>query len=117
MKIETTPHENHQVKIVAEFDADDFAGYKRRAARKIAKKTKIPGFRPGKAPYDIVERLVGAAAIQEEAIETLIDEQYANVLTRGRRQTLRTRIVGGSDFNGSSEICFFGTAPARSRFR
>lgn len=81
MKIETTPHENHQVKIVAEFDADDFAGYKRRAARKIAKKTKIPGFRPGKAPYDIVERLVGSAAIQEEAIEILIDDQYANVLT------------------------------------
>lgn len=81
MKIETTPHENHQVKIVAEFDADDFAGYKRRAARKIAKKTKIPGFRPGKAPYDIVERLVGSAVIQEEAIEILIDDQYANVLT------------------------------------
>jgi trigger factor len=81
LKIETTPHENHQVKIVAEFDADDFAGYKRRAARKIAKKTKIPGFRPGKAPYDIVERLVGASSIQEEAVEILIDDQYANLLT------------------------------------
>ena len=81
LKIETTPHENHQVKIIAEFETDEFAGFKRRAARKIAKKTKIPGFRPGKAPYDIVERLVGAGAIQEEAVELLIDDQYAKILT------------------------------------
>jgi trigger factor len=81
LKIETTPHENHQVKIIAEFETDEFTGFKRRAARKIAQKTKIPGFRPGKAPYDIVERLVGQGAIQEEAVELLIDEKYANILT------------------------------------
>jgi trigger factor len=80
LKIETTPQEDHQINIVAEFEADVFENYKRRAARKIAAKTKIAGFRPGKAPYEIVLRYVGEGAISEEAIELLVDDQYAEVL-------------------------------------
>lgn len=80
MKIETTPQENHQTKIIAEFEADVFESYKRRAARKIASKIKIAGFRPGKAPYDIIVRNVGEGAISEEALEMLIDAEYENVL-------------------------------------
>ncbi len=80
MKIETTPQENHQVKIIAEFESDVFESFKKRAARKIAKKVKIAGFRPGKAPYEIILRHVGEGAINEEAIEILIDDQYAKVL-------------------------------------
>lgn len=80
MKIETIPQEDHQVKIEAEFEVELFDSFKRRAARKIAKQAKIPGFRPGKAPYDVVLRMYGEGAINEEAIELLIDEQYAKVL-------------------------------------
>ncbi len=80
MKIETTPQENHQIKIIAEFESEVFESYKKRAARKIAKKVKISGFRPGKAPYEIILRHVGEGAINEEAIEILIDDQYAKVL-------------------------------------
>jgi len=80
LKIETSTHENHQIKIVVEFEADVFETYKRRAARKIASKTKIAGFRPGKAPYEMIVRYVGGASISEEAIEILVDEQYANIL-------------------------------------
>ncbi len=80
MKIETQPREDHQVKIVAEFDAETMEGFKRRAARKISQETKIPGFRPGKAPYDIVRRMYGDDAIEKQAVELLIDDQYAKVL-------------------------------------
>ncbi len=80
MKIETTPQEDHQIKIVAEFDVDVFETYKKRAARKIASKAKIPGFRPGKAPYEIILRHVGDGAVSEEAIEILIDDQYPKIL-------------------------------------
>ncbi|MDO9085740.1 MAG: trigger factor [Anaerolineaceae bacterium] len=80
MKIETIPQEDHQVKIEAEFEDELFESFKRRAARKIAKQAKIPGFRPGKAPYDVVLRMYGEGVINEEAVELLIDEQYAKVL-------------------------------------
>lgn len=80
MKIETQPREDHQVKIVAEFDAEIMEGFKRRAARKISQETKIPGFRPGKAPYDIVRRMYGDDAIEKQAVELLIDDQYGKIL-------------------------------------
>lgn len=80
MKIETQPREDHQVKIIAEFDAETKEGFMRRAARKISQETKIPGFRPGKAPYDIVRRMYGDGAIEQQAVELLIDEQYSKVL-------------------------------------
>jgi len=80
LKIETFTQEDHQVKIEAEFEVELFDSYKRRAAKKIAKQAKIPGFRPGKAPYDVILRIYGEGVINEEAIELLIDEQYAKVL-------------------------------------
>jgi trigger factor len=80
LKIETQPLEDHQVKIIAEFDAETMEGFKHRAARKISQETKIPGFRPGKAPYDIVRRMYGDDVLLKEAIEILVDDQYPKVL-------------------------------------
>ena len=59
MKIEREFLEDHQVKITVEVDDEVMEGAKRRAARKIAKRVKIPGFRPGKAPYQVIVRQVG----------------------------------------------------------
>ena len=70
MKIETFDREDHQKKVVAEFDGDTLERYKRQAARKIASETKFPGFRPGKAPYEMVRRMTGDKAIQDEAINS-----------------------------------------------
>ena len=72
MKIETTPRDDHQVRLVAEFEQEQFDKYKHQAARKISKDTKIPGFRPGKAPYDVVRRMMGEKAIAEQAMDLLL---------------------------------------------
>ncbi len=80
LKIETNYLEDHQAHLKVEFDAEQLNEAKQRAARKIARQTKIPGFRPGKAPYGIVLRTVGEAAILEEAMEILIDEQYPKII-------------------------------------
>jgi trigger factor len=76
LNIVTTSREDHQVEMLVEVDADRMEAAKRRAARKISEKAKIPGFRPGKAPYEIVLRNFGEAAIVEEAIEFLVAEIY-----------------------------------------
>src|SRR5215510_4266169 len=54
--------------------------YKRRAARKISQRGKIAGFRPGKAPYDMVVRNYGEQAIVEQAMDLFIDAEYSNIL-------------------------------------
>src|SRR5688500_1036372 len=54
--------------------------YKRRAARKISQRGKIAGFRPGKAPYDMVVRNYGEQAIVEQAMDLFVDSEYSNIL-------------------------------------
>ena len=80
MKIETQPLEENQVKIIAEFEPEILEKYKQRAARKISQTNKIPGFRPGKAPYVVILRMVGAEAIEHEAIDLMLDDEYQNVI-------------------------------------
>lgn len=80
MKIDKTIEENHEVKLVVEIDADLMDKYKRRAARRISERGKIAGFRPGKAPYEMVVRNYGEQAIIEQAVDFLIDAEYSNIL-------------------------------------
>ena len=80
MKIDSERLEDHQVKLTVEFDDETFEGAKRRAARQIAKRTKIPGFRPGKAPYNVILRSVGEQAVTERAMDFLIDDQYPKII-------------------------------------
>lgn len=80
MKIETQLLEDHQAKLTVEVDPELMQNMKRRAARKIARRVKIPGFRPGKAPYQVVVRQLGEGVIVEEALEMLVDEIYPQVI-------------------------------------
>ncbi len=80
MKIETHPRDDNQMTMIVEIEAEKMEGARRRAARRIAEKVKIPGFRPGKAPYDVVRRLYGDGVITEEAVEILVDEIYPEAL-------------------------------------
>jgi len=80
LKIETQPLEQHQVKIIAEFEPEVLEKYKQRAARKIAQTSKIPGFRPGKAPYAVIHRLYGDEAIEQEAVDLILDDEYKAVI-------------------------------------
>ena len=72
--------ENHQVRITAEVDQEIFENYKRRAAKKISKKSKIAGFRPGKAPFEVVIRIYGEDYVQEQAVEILLDDIYPKLI-------------------------------------
>jgi trigger factor len=80
LKIEKQLLEDHQMQLTVEVEAELMEGNKRRAAREISKRGKIPGFRPGKAPYDVIVRHYGEAAIVEQAMDLLVDEIYPKIL-------------------------------------
>ncbi len=82
MNIEKQYQEDHSVKLIVEVDQETTNAYKRRAAAKISARSKIPGFRPGKAPYDIVVRTIGEGAIAEQAVDLFMDAEYSAILTQ-----------------------------------
>lgn len=82
MNIEKNIRDDHQVELTVEVDPERMEAMKRRAARKLSERGKIPGFRPGKAPYDMIRRHYGDEPIVEQAIDMLVDEIYPEVLTQ-----------------------------------
>lgn len=61
-------------------DEAEFAEAMNAAYRKIARDVNIPGFRKGKAPRHIVERMVGKTALIEEAGMGMMDDLYRRAL-------------------------------------
>jgi trigger factor len=80
LKIEKNLQDDRQAQLTVEYTNQEFEGFKRRAAKKIAKETKIPGFRPGKAPYDVILNRYGEGSILQEAIDILLDSDYGKIL-------------------------------------
>ncbi|MDY6846623.1 MAG: trigger factor [Chloroflexota bacterium] len=80
MKIEKTIQEDRQAKLVVQYTQPEFDRFKRRAAKRISKNSKIPGFRPGKAPYNVIVNYYGKEAVIQEAIDILLDEDYVKML-------------------------------------
>lgn len=80
MKLEKSILDDHQAQVVVELESERVEAARRRAARKLASRGKIPGFRPGKAPYDVIVRHYGEPAVYEEAIDLLVDEVYPEML-------------------------------------
>src|SRR5260221_9337 len=52
------------------------------AVRRLGGRVRIPGFRPGKAPAQIVERVIGWDAVKQEAVDHLLPEMYSEALER-----------------------------------
>jgi trigger factor len=50
------------------------------AVRHLSQRTKIPGFRPGKAPRGVIEAVVGKEAVLEEAMDHLVQRAYREAL-------------------------------------
>ncbi|HJQ15068.1 MAG TPA: trigger factor, partial [Anaerolineales bacterium] len=80
MKIDKTYEENHEARLVVEVEPEKMDTYKRRAARQLSQRGKIAGFRPGKAPYDIVVRTYGEQPVIEQAVDLFVDAEYSNIL-------------------------------------
>ncbi len=80
MKLEKTIQDDHQAEVIVEVEPDRLEKAQRRAARKLAERGKIPGFRPGKAPYEVILRYYGDEAIYEQAVDLLVDEIYPEML-------------------------------------
>ena len=76
MHVTTTPSEKSTVLLEVELPAADLARAVVEATRRLSQRTRIPGFRPGKAPRSMVERELGPGAVLDDAVEQLVERSY-----------------------------------------
>ena len=80
LKINTNELEKCEVEMTVELESGRLIAAKNAAARKLAKRINIPGFRKGKAPYSVILQHVGDDAVTENAIEELGQQVYKEAL-------------------------------------
>lgn len=80
MNIQTERLDNHTARFTVELDTNRLEQAKQTAAKNIAKRVNIPGFRKGKVPYKILLNYVGEAALLEDAVEILGNDIYKEAL-------------------------------------
>ncbi len=80
MKIEQSYLEEHQLEVIVEAEQETFEKAKYLAAKELAKGKKIPGYRPGKAPYQLIVNHFGEGAIIDQALEHFLDDIYPKIL-------------------------------------
>ena len=76
MGVTTERLEGSLVQLDIEVDQERLDGAMTKAVNRISQQVRIPGFRPGKAPRNIVERHVGSGAILQEALDKLVPDIY-----------------------------------------
>lgn len=76
MQITTERLPRSLVALTIEVDHSRIEASMDQAVRKVSEQVKIPGFRPGKAPREIVERTVGRPALLGEALDRLLPDLY-----------------------------------------
>jgi trigger factor len=76
MKSSVEPLEGNKVKLSVEVDEAEFDKAIDAAFRKIGRQTRIPGFRPGKAPRRLLEARFGTEVAREEALRDALPDYY-----------------------------------------
>tara|TARA_E500000081_G_scaffold53485_1_gene56508 strand:+ start:1465 stop:2745 length:1281 start_codon:yes stop_codon:yes gene_type:complete len=69
LKIDKSKVENQQITLTLHVEESEIEKYLNRAAQKLSNQLKIPGFRKGKAPKSIVEKIVGKEGLIEESLQ------------------------------------------------
>ncbi|MFH0819462.1 MAG: trigger factor [bacterium] len=77
-----------KIEIKIEVPAPELQSYLEKAVAYLSEHYKIPGFRPGKAPFEIVKRQLGEMKIYEEAAEVAVRKTYAQIVIKEKLPTL-----------------------------
>ena len=80
MKVTATPAPKSSVLLEIEVPADRLDRAVRDAVGRLSRRTRVAGFRPGKAPRPILERVLGPGAVLDEAVEHLVQDAYREAL-------------------------------------
>lgn len=72
--------EKSQIELTIELSVEEFAPFIEKGAKKLSEKVKIEGFRPGKAPLEVLKSKVGEMSILEEAAQLAVNKTLDDVI-------------------------------------
>ncbi len=105
--------ENSHVKLTIEVEKDVFADACAKAYKKNAKDISIPGFRKGKAPRNIIEKMYGKGFFYEDAVNALYKEALAEAIKEAELDVVSDNIAVEIESVGDEGFTFTANVPVK----
>lgn len=106
MSIEVKDLGKNQVEFSVSVDAEKFAEATQKAYLQNVKKITLPGFRKGKAPRKMIEKMYGEGIFFEDAINDLLPEAYENALTETKLDVVSQPEISVDDVSKENGFTF-----------
>ena len=114
MRSTVEPVEPTKVKINVVVDPDELGPAIERTARRLGREVKVPGFRKGKVPRQVLEARIGREALIAEAIEhEAVPEFYAKAVEEHGVEPLSRAKVEPPDYQDGEPLEFSATVEVR----
>lgn len=101
-------------KLTITADAKDLAGIKQHALEKLAPRVKIPGFRAGKVPVELVEKNLDPNVLQSEVLDEAVNHFYGDAVGEkqlrvvAQPQVQLTKFVPYTELEFTAEVTTLG---------
>ena len=105
----------HTVKLTIEVPVEEFEKDLDRAYRSIANQVKIPGFRKGKVPKQIIDTQVGREAVHEEFLNDAVPGYYRRAVSDEDLAPINDPQIDLEDFDVEKPLVFTAVVEVRPR--
>jgi len=113
MNVTVNPAPRSSINVRVELPPERLDSAIAEAVRHLSQRTKIHGFRPGKAPRVVVERAVGAEAVLEEAMDHLVKKAYRDALAEHEILPIAQADVKVEQGEEGKPVIFTANVPVR----
>ena len=110
MKVTQGEVVDNQAVLSIELEEDDLDDYLERGYRRVVNRIRIPGFRQGKAPRNIVEGILGREGLLSEALDYMLPDATDRAVAA---QELDITGVPNYDLSGFDPVSFTATVALR----
>ena len=110
MSLQVEKLENNTAKLTIEVSAEEFEKAIHAAYQKNKNKFNVPGFRKGKVPYAMIEKMYGAGVFYEDAANAILPNAYADAAAESELEIVArpeinvTQIEKGKPFIFEAEV-------------
>jgi trigger factor len=100
------------VEISCEIPLDEFKNELENAARELSEQKPIEGYRPGKAPLDVVKARFGEMALYEGALPNVVRKHYVKAIVENRVHSYGEPSINVTKLAPGNPIAFTATVAA-----
>jgi trigger factor len=113
VNVTATPAPKSAVVLEVELPSERLDRALRDAVGRLSRRTRVPGFRPGKAPRPVLERVLGPGIVLDEAVDHLVQDAYREALVEKQILPLANADVEVVQAEEGKPLIFKATVPVR----